>query len=766
MKNKMSAGFSAIKTRAYTWENVIKRGLKEKEGAKYLGWLIFAFVASGARFGADMYPFGVALCAAFAFTPLNLFTGLAVAIAYAAFLKGEGLCYLGGVLVCISSGVMIGKDSQNTKLVPLIGAAAIGFTSGFMRISENVGSIGFVISEIIIAALFSYCYTLLEKENKNAGIISVFLTAVMFLSSVYIFKIVSISRIMVVFAILLYMYSGKAENSVFTAVGFGTLMDISMGSIYYSGIYGITATLMGVMKIKGRFLISGIYTLATFIIALIYKDNAMAIGTMIESLAASLIFVMMPACTIENMSCRLYHGKEEKKSTAIAVNDGLKEKISALSEAICYISNALEDVTHKYGKKNNENISEVFDRAADSTCKRCPISGNCWDKDYMTTYAAMNDVSQTIRKKGYISAEDFPHHFSSRCLNVTRLVGNINEEYSLYTRRVMRDKGECEQRKLMAKQYLSMHKAIKNIEEASKSMTEYYPEYERRIQQIIRCYDKNTKVSVYSVSGRMCIELFGNIGSIEEDIFQIMDSISLGTGREFYKPIEIRIAKGRLFRIKEKEKFSISVSVGIREKKGEAVCGDNNMYFTTDDGRGILMISDGMGSGEEAEKVSKNALSLISRFVMAGCSIEESVMAVLPVLSMNVEKTGFATLDLLEINMFTGESKLLKYGAPPTYIKRHQKVQKVVSSAFPPGLEECTEQVNKPIYFKLNEGNTVIMGTDGVFECYDTEELEMMIKTEEEPQSLINLLINKAQAEKERAEDDMTVLIAKIKKTG
>ena len=36
---------------------------------------------------------------------------------------------------------------------------------------------------------------------------------------------------------------------------------------------------------------------------------------------------------------------------------------------------------------------------------------------------------------------------------------------------------------------------------------------------------------------------------------------------------------------------------------------------------------------------------------------------------MNVDKIGFATLDLLEINMFSGEGKLLKYGASPTYIK-------------------------------------------------------------------------------------------------
>ncbi|MBR4880214.1 MAG: SpoIIE family protein phosphatase, partial [Clostridia bacterium] len=125
---------------------------------------------------------------------------------------------------------------------------------------------------------------------------------------------------------------------------------------------------------------------------------------------------------------------------------------------------------------------------------------------------------------------------------------------------------------------------------------------------------------------------------------------------------------------------------------------------------------------------------------------------------------GFATLDLLEVNVFSGESKLLKYGASPTYIKRHGKVQKIISNAFPPGLEECTESINKPVCFRLSEGNVVVMGTDGVLETGDLSEMESLIKGEDDGARLVNGLIDMAAHSENRISDDMTLLVATLVK--
>lgn len=766
MKERVSQDILKARNSAFSTLKRVKNGLKDKEGIRYGIWLLCSFISAGAQM-AFLSPFGVALCAAFAFTNLNLIVAFGAALGYVFFLSSDGLAYMGAVLVTVSLGVMTTGESRNKKFLPIVGAVAVGFTSGLLKISEGSQNIAPALAEMLITALFTYCLTYLTddtpKEKRSIGRIALYVIFIMFFSGMHLFGMISVARCMVIFAIFIYMYIGNCQNSVITAVCFGMITDIGRGDIFYSGIYGITAAILSVMKVSGVYQIAVVYTVISGIAALICGDSGLGLSTLLESMTATAVFVTLPQSVLEHIGGLFYTAKMQDKPQRVVKSDNIKYRLSAFSGAINHVYETLESIGNISKKGNSADISYVFDRAADTACRKCPISGNCWDKDYMSTYGVMNDITETLRKKGYVTPSDFPYHFSARCLNISKLVGAINEEYSLYMRRVMREREEKSRQRLMAKQYAGIQRAIVSLGESA-GETEYFPEYERRIQHILKCYDKSARASVYAVSGRLCIELFGMGEREESDIYQMCESFSLSLGRDFYKAERVKMGKNILYRIREKEKFSVSVSVGVREKKGEEVCGDSNMYFVTDDGRAVLMLSDGMGSGEEAHLASKNALSLITRFIKAGCSIEESVMAVLPVLSMNVEKIGFVTLDLLEINMFTGESKLLKYGASPTYVKRGGKVQKYISGAFPPGLEENTESVNKPVYFRLNEGNVVIMGTDGVLEEANLTELENLIKSEDDPKALTNMLIETAAKNKDRVSDDMTVLVAQMKK--
>ena len=56
------------------------------------------------------------------------------------------------------------------------------------------------------------------------------------------------------------------------------------------------------------------------------------------------------------------------------------------------------------------------------------------------------------------------------------------------------------------------------------------------------------------------------------------------------------------------------------------------------------------------------------------------------------------------------------------------------------------------------------MGTDGVLEEGDVNEMELIIKTEDQPSALVTSLIDKAGHTKDRIDDDMTVLVAVMKK--
>ena len=83
-----------------------------------------------------------------------------------------------------------------------------------------------------------------------------------------------------------------------------------------------------------------------------------------------------------------------------------------------------------------ENPSVLFDRAAEKVCRDCALRTTCWQSDYSTTYTAFNDACPRLIRRGRAEGEDFPLHFSSRCLHFPELLGAINTElYAFLLRR-------------------------------------------------------------------------------------------------------------------------------------------------------------------------------------------------------------------------------------------------------------------------------------------------------------------------------------------
>ena len=95
----------------------------------------------------------------------------------------------------------------------------------------------------------------------------------------------------------------------------------------------------------------------------------------------------------------------------------------------------------------------VFDRASDRVCKSCVLCAQCWQKDYVTTLAALNDVTQPMLARGRAEMQDFPYHFSSRCVHLPELIRAINSAlFALRERQSLRRQQE-ENRSLLARQY-------------------------------------------------------------------------------------------------------------------------------------------------------------------------------------------------------------------------------------------------------------------------------------------------------------------------
>ena len=187
--------------------------------------------------------------------------------------------------------------------------------------------------------------------------------------------------------------------------------------------------------------------------------------------------------------------------------------------------------------------------------------------------------------------------------------------------------------------------------------------------------------------------------------------------------------------------------------------GDSAAHFETEDGTLCLLLSDGMGCGEAAQRESSMAVRLLERFLRAGIDAPPALKTLNSALSLRAESTdSFTTVDLLTLSLQTLEGELYKYGAAPSYLKRGGTVRRVTCSCLPAGLQEGSPPP-EATHIKLSPGCFFVMLSDGVADSLDDEWLQNLLAGWEghDPQQLVAAILADSM-EKRGGTDDAGVL--------
>ncbi len=217
----------------------------------------------------------------------------------------------------------------------------------------------------------------------------------------------------------------------------------------------------------------------------------------------------------------------------------------------------------------------------------------------------------------------------------------------------------------------------------------------------------------------------------------------------------------------EKYEFNFSYGIAMKTKDGGKVSGDSYSILELENHNNLIALSDGMGAGESAKSVSSRALDLLDDLVLANIELSEAIKIVNSIMVINSKVEDFATLDICEINKYTGDCNVYKIGSAQTYILRNKKVKAINSDSLPIGI---MEQVDiKKFKFKVHKGDYVIMVTDGISEI-DKELLDKdkwLIEALQEtslrqPQDIADFILSKTSKIENNVPDDRTVLVCKV----
>ena len=201
----------------------------------------------------------------------------------------------------------------------------------------------------------------------------------------------------------------------------------------------------------------------------------------------------------------------------------------------------------------------------------------------------------------------------------------------------------------------------------------------------------------------------------------------------------------------------------IREQ--EQVSGDSFSVYYADNSHVALIVSDGMGSGSDACRESGQVVELMERLLEAGYQIPAAINLVNNVLLFGGEETNMSTLDICNVDLYTGLCRLHKIGGATTFIKRGRFVEEVSVRNLPLGI---FSHVDHDIVEKeLSMGDYIIMLTDGVLNAFAGEEREQLLRLfigemqENSPTAMANEILTFAiSAGGGHIQDDMLVLVA------
>ena len=156
----------------------------------------------------------------------------------------------------------------------------------------------------------------------------------------------------------------------------------------------------------------------------------------------------------------------------------------------------------------------------------------------------------------------------------------------------------------------------------------------------------------------------------------------------------------------------LDIGVTTFTKTGNVMSGDNYASIAFSTTQHAFILSDGMGVGESAAKMSATALTLLEQLLTTGFDPEGAIQALNSILVLRSPEESFVTIDMAILDLESVNLKLIKVGASTSYLITPSGVKSFASSSLPAGI---LNQIDIPVIeTEMQSGEMLVLLTDGV----------------------------------------------------
>ncbi len=620
-------------------------------------------------------------------------------------------------------------------------------------------------------------------EELIAGVLIISIASIAF-SSLNVFSL-SITNIIIIFMIMILGWKHGMIVGAVSGIAIGLATSLVDGTSFIQiSMFAISGILSGMLNRFGKIGVIIGFVLGNAILTYWVRGASPIIINFREIFIASIGLLLVPGrfkIEIEDLigNTKLLSNEGDRRlEEAKKINDDVSEKLKTISNMFKeltptakkdmevyenFVQDFLDNIDELQNNTFYDLIMEEENGIAEEICKVLIQNDIIIDKDIIEIFKKHNNYvviqDETIRNDLQEIVK-----IANRTLKIVQ-INNAKEEEKRKSEEKLNDNIK------------TVTKIIDNcVKEISENNENSYYKKEQEIAVLLnsknvtveKCSMKKLKNEKYIVNLKLD---YNDLKLREKDIItSIADIISKSIGTKVTLQREKNDSeKEEYYQVYSSEdKFVLQVGSARITKDGSEVSGDCSLQIKLADGKYLLAISDGMGSGEKARNLSKITLKLIKQLLSAGFDKEESVKMINSRLNISSISDIYASLDVSVLDLFSGKIEILKNGACTTYIKNNKEITKIDSKSLPVGIVENIELQSETV--EINDGDIIVMFSDGILDensDSNKEWIEDFLKSvnTNNVQKIADLIVAEAIDNSYGiAHDDMTVIVSKIVK--
>lgn len=761
-------------------------------------WLFYVigFLLGRAVILSVVSPFAVAFLATvwFVHKEKTVRTIIAIMLGALSYSVTHGIFIALGLLVFVFLAGLFKQAKRQQLLIPLFVFLATAGTRIFQySIEQQLAAYEWMLILVegvlgtVLVLIFMQSLPLLSPKRynpvlKNEEIVCMIILIASILTGTIGWQLygAAIEQVFSRYFVLILAYVGGAAIGSTVGVVAGLILSLAnVANLYQMSLLAFSGLLGGLLKEGKKPGVAVGLFVGTFLIG-IYGNATELVPSIMESSIAIVLFLLTPANWFKNLS-RFIPGTDEytneQERYLQKIRNVTAKRVEQFSDVFQALSNsfAIVDGQDESEQEAQRETDFFLSQVTEKTCQNCFKKERCWQKEFDKTYTLMEMLKDGIQEGGKPPRKTL-REFENFCVKPQKVIDVMKEETSYFEANQKLKQQVLESKKLVAEQLQGVSEVMEDFAKEILKEREHHEQQELQIVHALKQIGLELeKLEIYSLDK-------GNI-----DIEMTLTFYSYhGEGAKLIAPILSDILK-EVVVVKQEEiapfpngysylafgsarEFVVETGAANAAKGGGLISGDSYTTIELGAGKFAMAISDGMGNGARAQEESVETLRLLQQILQTGIPEKVAIKSINSILSLRSTDEIFATLDLAVIDLHDASVQFLKIGSTPSFIKRGNELIKIEASNLPIGIiQEFDVDI---VSEQLLPNDILIMMSDGIFEGpKHVENTDIWLKRKirdmrtNDPQEIADLILEEVvRTRSGEIEDDMTVVVAKIKK--